>query len=394
LANPEDEKNTGHEQSPFNYRWEIPITYVTSENSVVSRKWFKHDDSELLITLENPAKWIKINKNQVGFYRVNYNVEIWKSLTDALIQDPSAFSVSDRAHLLNDAFTLSDATQLDYEIALDLTKYLAKETDYVPWEVAATQLKSIQNLLRYTNSNQDFVKYSRNLIKVVYDSVGWVQDKDDHLKNLLRVTVLDFACAFGYAPCLEEAKTRFTNWLSDGIIDPDIKSIVYKYGMQQAGDEEIWYKVWEKYLKDGDATEKAKLMISLSSIEKPIILNQFINLAWDEKNVRSQDYFTCLQNIAANPIGENLVWHYVRENWNALVKRFGLNERYLGNMIPSITGRFCTETKLKEMKNFFDANPEAGAGESGRKQAIANVNIKIEWLAENEKKVSDWLKKQ
>lgn len=72
-------------------------------------------------------------------------------------------------------------------------------------------------------------------------------------------------------------------------------------------------------------------------------------MAWEESNVRGQDYFTCIQNIAANRAGENIVWDYVRENWPKLVNRFGLNERYLGRMIPSITGRFNTEVKLQEV---------------------------------------------
>lgn len=72
-------------------------------------------------------------------------------------------------------------------------------------------------------------------------------------------------------------------------------------------------------------------------------------MAWNETNVRGQDYFTCMQNIAANRAGEGLVWDYVRENWDKMVARFGLDERYLGRMIPSICGRFNTKIKLAEV---------------------------------------------
>lgn len=115
-------------------------------------------------------------------------------------------------------------------------------------------------------------------------------------------------------------------------------------------------------------------------------------MAWDEKNVRQQDYFTCLANIAANRVGEPLVWDYVRENWPNMVKRFGLNERYLGSMIPSITRRFSTETKLQEIKQFFAKYPEAGAGATARKSALENVQNNIQWLKNNEAKVGAWLK--
>lgn len=39
---------------------------------------------------------------------------------------------------------------------------------------------------------------------------------------------------------------------------------------------------------------------------------RLVVLAEDETYIRSQDYFTCLKYIAANPIGEPIVWDYVR----------------------------------------------------------------------------------
>lgn len=118
---------------------------------------------------------------------------------------------------------------------------------------------------------------------------------------------------------------------------------------------------------------------------------RFIDLAWDEKNVRSQDYFSCLQLIAANQIGEPIVWEYVRENWKKLTDRFGLNERYLGSMIPSIVGRFSTTTKLEEVQSFFKKHPEAGAGATARKEATQKIENNIQWLKNNEKSVGNWL---
>ena len=114
-------------------------------------------------------------------------------------------------------------------------------------------------------------------------------------------------------------------------------------------------------------------------------------MASDSTYVREQDYFTCLQYIASNRIGESIVWEYVRENWQNLVDKFGLNERYLGRMIPSITSKFSTKTRLDEMLKFFADYPEAGAGKAARVQAIENVENNIEWLKNNKELVEKWL---
>lgn len=118
----------------------------------------------------------------------------------------------------------------------------------------------------------------------------------------------------------------------------------------------------------------------------------YVQLAWNPDYVRGQDYFTCLQYIAANTVGEPIVWEYVREHWEDMVKRFGLNERYLGNMIPSITARFSTETKYEEMTYFFEKYPEAGAGTAARVRALETVKNNIAWLDNNLDIVLNWLK--
>ncbi|KAI8123265.1 Glutamyl aminopeptidase [Lucilia cuprina] len=350
-----------------------------------------------LVTVTTPATvdWIKFNKDQVGYYRVNYPTDMWQSLTKALFENRGVFSVSDRAHLINDAFVLADAGQVDYSIALELSKYLEKELDYVPWNVAASRLSAIKNLLYFTDLYRDFVDYARQLLKTAYESVTW-NVGNDHLQNLLRVTILNAACGYGNSEALEEAGKRFNEWLSNPSVrpNPDIRSTVYYYGMKVAGNEETWNQVFDLFVTEQDAQEKVKLMEALAAINEPWILQRYINLAWNESYVRSQDYFSCLQYIAQNRVGQPLVWDYVRENWPRLVERFGINERYLGRMIPSITSRFATQTKLEEMEAFFAKYPEAGAGTAARKEALENVKNNIKWLEQNYKPVGDWLQSQ
>lgn len=107
--------------------------------------------------------------------------------------------------------------------------------------------------------------------------------------------------------------------------------------------------------------------------------------------MRRQDYFSCIASIANNRVGEPLVWDYVRMHWPEMVERFGLNERYLGSMIPSITNNFATEMRLKEMKEFFARYPDAGAGARSRVSALEMVQKNIKWLGSNLKPLSEWL---
>ena len=73
---------------------------------------------------------------------------MWLAIIDELVKTPMKFAISDRAHLLNDVFSLADSNQVPYKLALDMTKYLSQETEFVPWYVAATKLQDLQGKRR------------------------------------------------------------------------------------------------------------------------------------------------------------------------------------------------------------------------------------------------------
>ena len=49
--------------------------------------------------------------------------------------------------------------------------------------------------------------------------------------------------------------------------------------------------------------------------------DRYIEYTEDESLIREQDYFNVLTYIADNPVGNPLVWDYVRDNWEYMVDR-------------------------------------------------------------------------
>lgn len=183
FSNPEDYKGT-YDDSEFNYKWSIPITYRTNLNDKVERIWFPHDQESIDIDLHDVPAWIKFNSDQYGYYRVNYETELWDALKNTLVNNLAAFTVADRASILNDAFSLADATTIPYATSLDMTKYLEDETEFVPWSVASSKLTSLKSSLMFTDIYKDYITYARKLINKVYNDVGWtVNGVDEHIKK-------------------------------------------------------------------------------------------------------------------------------------------------------------------------------------------------------------------
>ena len=145
------------------------------------RTWFDFDKKSISISAPIETKWLKFNSHQVGFYRVNYELEMWHEIIKDLVATPAKFEIADRAHLLNDVFSLADANQVSYEVALDMTTYLGKENDFVPWSVAATKLQALQGNLIFTDSYIGYLQYARGLVSKVYQQVTWNVDENNHL---------------------------------------------------------------------------------------------------------------------------------------------------------------------------------------------------------------------
>ena len=91
-------------------------------------------------------KWIKLNSEVSGFYRVNYQSSDWNLLKSPI--STKELSASDRLEVQNDAYALSRSGQLPINIFLDIGECYKKETDATVWSDLATNLKEIEQLSR------------------------------------------------------------------------------------------------------------------------------------------------------------------------------------------------------------------------------------------------------
>ncbi|XP_039751351.1 glutamyl aminopeptidase isoform X2 [Pararge aegeria] len=391
LINP---KAVVNQTSEFKYRWYIPITYKTNKGPKNGVTWFPNNQESVTLTLGEGEKWLKINNNQVGYYRVDYTADMWQNLIQELKSRSEQLTISDRAHLLNDIFALAESEIVPYAVALDLSTYLNVESDFVPWEAATSVFSTLSERLTNTPAHGYLEKYVQSLVEPLYKKQSWEKTSMSVINGLLRARVLSLSTSYGLPDAETKVRSLFLAWLNERsnqtVIETDLRDFVYYYGMKSATQDE-WDKLWQNYLKEEDVQEQSKIRSALCAPRDVNILRRYLELAWDENNIRSQDYLNVLSSISSNPNGTELVWNNVRENWPKLVERFTLNSRYLGSLIPSITDSFNTDQRLKEMEQLFAQYPEAGAGESSRLRALETVRNNIKWAATHQDVVSAWL---
>nr|XP_023420111.1 glutamyl aminopeptidase [Cavia porcellus] len=340
--------------SALGYTWNIPVKWT--ENNVSSTVVYNRSEKEGIILTSSESTtshFVKINPDHIGFYRVRYEESTWKQIASELVSNPENFASADRASFIDDAFALARAQLLNYTEALELTKYLNKEENYLPWQRAITALTYVVSMFEDDEEVYPLMQaYFQNQVKPLANSLGWT-DTGDHLTKLLRASVLGFACKMGDKEALNSASQLFQQWLAGADSIPvNLRLLAYRYGMQNSGNETSWDYTLKKYQSTSLAQEKDKLLYGLASVQSVSLLARYLDLLKDPNVIKAQDVFTVIRYISYNTYGKRMAWNWIQLNWDYLVDRFTINDRYLGRIV-TIAEPFNTELQLWEMQTFL-----------------------------------------
>ncbi|XP_035670129.1 glutamyl aminopeptidase-like [Branchiostoma floridae] len=366
--------------SPYNYTWSIPLSFYQLEtkdtpwNQVMNTK-------EVVITNWQPdsaKKWLIGNVNRYGYYRVTFDDDVWAAVTQQLQDDHLMFSAADRSGLIDDGFALARGGYLSYSVALDLTKYLDQEEGFLPWDTAVSSLSTVTNLLENTDQFDAWKNYCSSKVRPLADTLGF-REGGTHLEQL------------GDMNALNDASDFFQRWLQGQSVPSAFRSLVYRYGMQQEGDEAAWNYMWDKYSTETLAQDKIRLLYGLAFVPDGALLSRLLEYSMDENRVRSQDFFSAVTYVSYTQLGLPIVWDWVRQKWPELANRFGLDSRSLGRLVPNIVSGFSTNAELQEVLDFFALYPDAGAGARGREQALERIRSNIAWQTANLDHIRSWL---
>lgn len=135
----------------------IPINYATANSpnfeTTAITDYFRDTEVVKVITA-TPGQWYVFNKQQRGYYRVNYNTANWIALRDLLKgANFNQIHVMNRAQLIDDSFALANAGyHQDYELAFDIMSYLKQETDFFPFYPTYRYINNLYTIFGPTNS--------------------------------------------------------------------------------------------------------------------------------------------------------------------------------------------------------------------------------------------------
>lgn len=377
--------------------WNIPFTYTTNDKPDFTKTepelYLPKNKNEYKYILAKPTEWIIGNIQQTGYYRVNYEEDMWHKIHHALEEkDFSGIHEINRAQIVDDLLNFGQAGLLDYKLVLNILEYLKKEDNYLPWYSAFNGLSTLAIRMGAENNNV-FRRYVDSLLSNVYKKLGFEKNVgESRLDTYNREKVVAWACKYDNDDCINQAVTYFDKFLNNQKLVPvNIRSAVYCTAIRQGGDKEFDF-LWNQYKEENVATEQVLILTALGCSKSEKKLQEYLEHI-TSSDIRLQDKSSALSAAyTGNPKNVDIVFKHVTEKYKDFKTAFG-SYSDVASIISSIASRFTKEEQHKTLKEFYDTNKkEFGDAAKTLENAIKNVERNLRWSEENLPKLLDYFK--
>jgi hypothetical protein len=281
-------------------------------------------------------------------------------------------------------------------VPLSIAAALRNETDFIVWTSLLGHLSHLRFLLQASPSYAHLRRFALGLMDAPLSQPNAQIDADlsgggeeMHVPRLFRVALLSAAAAFGHDATLARSKSLFAGFLVApdnffATVHPDLWPLVLGVGVE-SGAEREWNAVWARYASASPA-QQVMILRALGATRVPWLLAQLLQWSIDSTKVRRQDAYIAIVSVAANPLGRELAWDFVRAQWPTLkAGGFGLSR-----IVRGVATQFSTPQRLSELSAFFGANSTPSVARTVR-QALEAVEVAARWRSTRQPQVEEWL---
>ena len=375
-------------------QWKIPLGVTTESGARPARRLRLMEERTGTIRINNMPRneWVKLNKGQTGFFRVDYSPDMLAALYPAV--ESLTLPTLDRLGLVADSYALSRAGVIPATRFLEIAQRCQNETEYAVWNELAAGLSGITRLLRGEPYYEDLREYVRSIFLPVFSRIGWDSKKKDRMSDtFLRSLVIGQLGAWEDEDVTLESNRRFKEFLADpSSLNPDLRNAVWGIAAL-SGDEATYEELLGLYQKEELQSEQARYLVTFGRFKDKTLLKRALAFAFSS-DVRSQDAGNIISSIALNHVGRELAWEFLKTNWAEIEKRYGEGISFMiSGLISSVVSGMTTPEMKQDVEEFFSKHP-VPAADMALRQSLEQVDINIAWLEKNREVVGQWLEEK
>ena len=339
------------------------------------------------LPIEEAAQGLAVvNAGGWGMFRVGY--ESQHGL--ALAQHLSELAPLERADLLGDTWATTLAGRSSLQEFLVLASRLGLEPDPAPWAPVAAALVLCKRIAR--PEHEDSLHHAvAELIGPTLRRLGFdpVPGESERTPSLRALAINLMGTVGADAAVRAEAARRFdASPIGGGSGEPitaDIETAVLAVVAQlvRPGDFDA---LLGRYRTASTPQEEMRSLGALAGFPDVELCLRTFDLAMTE--VRSQNGFSVISALLANPVGNQAVWERVTEDWDAVLERFPKNAppRILESL-PAL----CADADFAERAiAFLDDHPLA-SGPRRVAQSVERLRVNVAFAARERARLADAL---
>jgi len=393
--------------------WWIPLGITThaSPNKPLENILTEKKQTITVPYPESNNKFIKLNYNETGMYRIKYPKEVLKTIGEMIkvgLEDKSkeVIGVSDRIGIIADIFALARNGTEKTDNALELLKYFEKETDYNVLSqiyVKAGELKSV-----WYNKEGKLLEALKKLILKIFsplaEKYGFdYSPNESYIDVMTRTLVLKAAGTNGDQKVIDEIIRRLELYIKgdNNALDPNLRKLGYTLALSNTTGEraeKFYDDIFHIYQTNEIADQCLMALQSLGSVKDSKLIKRTFDLSLNTELIRLQDIMYCICNLTTdNPnIKESrpAAWKWMVENWPTFEERYKTSGFILGYIC-----KLCT-TGLNDIDHIKEI--EAWVAEKGTKldiirrpidQIIERLKGQNTWIQRDNASVQAWAEK-
>ncbi|KAJ4769821.1 Aminopeptidase M1 [Rhynchospora pubera] len=372
-------------------QWIVPVTFCCGSYDAQKKFLLEDVHSKVDLTGLNGA-WIKLNSNQTGFYRVNYDDELASGLQFAI--ESKQLTASDRYGVLDDSYALCMACKQNLSSLISLLAAYREESEYtvlshiigISLKVVSLVADAAPELLR------GIKEFFIGLFEPFASKLGWdPKEGEGHSDAMLRGELLTVLSELGHTVTLNEALKRFNAFVEDRdtpLLPPDTRKAAYIAAMQttNSSNKSGFESLLRVYRESDLSQEKVRILGALGSSPDPTVVLEVLNFLLTSE-VRNQDVVHGLGGI--NIEGRDVAWTWLKDNWDYISKTWG-SGFLITRFIAYIVSSFTSNEKGNEVEEFFATRTKPSIART-IKQSVERIHINANWVRsiKNDKSLGD-----
>ncbi|RKP16781.1 aminopeptidase 2, partial [Rozella allomycis CSF55] len=340
---------------------------------------------EISENIEN-LKFLKLNVNQSGFYRVKYS----DSLLEKIKNNFSELSKFDKIGFLADSFALAVSGNISTTKPLSLLNLFSIQDGFIIWSEIAQRIQSVKDLLwqEPESVKSKCNQFIQNLFGSIYDKLGFEFNKsDDDLTILLRNLAISMAGKAGHPEIVEKSKIGFNKFINgdESALHPSIIGSVFSI-VVKFGSVVEYEQVLKIYKETQIQDRKLAALSALGSPKTEDLLQKTLQFALSDE-IRSQDVVYPIGSVAGNPYGRLLAFKFLQDNWDALYKRYyGGSAALLGRIVQACVQDLASDDFIRATEMFFK-DKDISSISRFLQQAIEKAKVSAAWLKRDAKAI-------